>query len=66
MRKRWSISIAEVDHHDLWQRAAIGVAMVAPDPKHLSNLIDDVRRYIDAQPEVEVVEVSVLSLEEPA
>jgi uncharacterized protein YlxP (DUF503 family) len=64
MRKRWSVSVAEVDHHDLWQRAAIGVAIVASDPRHLSDLTDEVRRYFDAQPEVEVMEVGLLSLEE--
>jgi uncharacterized protein YlxP (DUF503 family) len=64
MRKRWSVSIAEVDHHDVWQRAAIGLAMVASDGHHLSRLLDEVRRHLDGQTEVEVMEVTVLSLEE--
>src|SRR2546421_620051 len=31
LRARFNVSVAEVDHHDLWQRAAIGVSVVTAD-----------------------------------
>ncbi len=66
LRRRMSVSVAEVDHHDTWQRAAIGVALVAPDQPYLEQLIQAVRDYVDShEPEAVVIEMSVAYLEEP-
>ncbi len=65
MRRLGSYSVAEVDHHDLWQRAAIGVAVVAPDGKSLAMQISKVRRYLDSRPDVEVIDIRIAELEEP-
>jgi uncharacterized protein YlxP (DUF503 family) len=66
LRRRMSVSVSEVDHHDTWQRAAIGVAVVAPDAAHLEQLLRAIHDYVDRhEPEVVVLEVSVAYLEEP-
>ncbi len=65
LRRLGSYSVAEVDHHDMWQRAAVGVAIVAPDGEGLAMQISKLRRYLDAQPEIEVLDVLVTELEEP-
>lgn len=65
LRRLGSYSIAEVDHHDSWQRAAVGVAIVAPDGPGLAMQVSRVRRYLDAQLEVEVLDVLMSELEEP-
>jgi len=65
LRRLGSYSIAEVDHHDSWQRAAVGVAIVAPDGEGLGMQVSRVRRYLDAQLEVEVLDVLMSELEEP-
>lgn len=65
LRRLGSYSVAEVDHHDLWQRATIGVAVVAPDGAGLAMQVAKLRRYFDRQLEVEVLEVVVADLEEP-
>ena len=65
LRHLASLSVAEVDHHDTWQRAAIGVAVVAPDARELERLIDRIRRYVDDQVELSVVEVTVTYMEDP-
>ena len=56
--------MAEVDHHDAWQRAAIGVALVAADASRLDALITRVRHYFDDQLELDVVKVEVHHMEE--
>jgi uncharacterized protein YlxP (DUF503 family) len=66
MRRLGSYSVSEVDHHDLWQRAAIGVAIVAPDGTGLAQQVSKVRRYLDGQLEVEVLDVLMSELEDPA
>ncbi|MCH7899357.1 MAG: DUF503 domain-containing protein [Acidobacteria bacterium] len=65
MRRLGSFSIAEVDHHDDWQRATIGVAVVAPDGRGLDMQISKLRRYLDSRLEIEVFDVFMSELEKP-
>jgi uncharacterized protein YlxP (DUF503 family) len=51
------VSVSEVDHNDLWQRAALGIAVVAPDPTHATELMDAADRLVWSRPDLEVVDV---------
>ncbi len=55
VRNRFSVAVAEVAHHDQWQRAELGVAAVASDGRHASEVLDAVERYVWAQPDIEVL-----------
>jgi uncharacterized protein len=57
LRHRFRVSVAEVDHQDRWQRAAIGVALVSGTAGHLREVMDSVERYVTSAPDVEVVDV---------
>jgi uncharacterized protein YlxP (DUF503 family) len=65
IRRLGSYSVSEVDHHDRWQRAAVGIAIVAPDGEGLAMQVSKLRRYLDKQLEVDVLEVLINELEEP-
>jgi hypothetical protein len=65
LRRLGSYSVSEVDRHDSWQRAAVGVAIVAPDGEGLAMQVSRVRRYLDGQLEVDVLDVLISELEEP-
>ena len=65
MRRLGSFSVAEVDHHDDWQRATIGVAVVAPEGRGLDMQISKLRRYLDSRLEIEVFDVFMSELEKP-
>lgn len=65
LRHLASLSVAEIDHHNTWQRSVVGVAVVAPDAGALERLIERVRRYVDEQLELTVVDVAVTYLEDP-
>jgi len=65
MRRLGSFSVAEVGHHDDWQRATIGVAVVAPDGRGLDMQISKLRRYLDSRLEIEVFDVFMSELEKP-
>lgn len=56
LRARAHASVAEVDHQDLWQRAALGVALVAPDGAHARELLQGVRTLVDAAAEAQVTD----------
>jgi hypothetical protein len=57
LRHRFHVSVAEIDHQDLWQRAAIGVAVVAADHTHLEQLLDSVERFVANAAAVELLEI---------
>lgn len=65
LRRMASLSVAEIDRHDTWQRATVGVAVVAPDRHSLESLIDKIRHYVDSQMDIELVEMRISYLEEP-
>jgi hypothetical protein len=56
VRNRVQASVAEVDHHDLWQRATLGVAVVSSETRHLDELLQKVRNLMEAEPEAQVVD----------
>jgi uncharacterized protein YlxP (DUF503 family) len=59
LRQRFNVSVSEVDHQDLWQRAAIGVAAVGAAEYHLRKVTSEIERYVETWPAVEVLEVEV-------
>ncbi len=65
LQRLGSYSVAEVGHHESWQRAAIGMAVVAPDGEGLAMQIEKIRRYLDSRLDVEVLDVTLSELEEP-
>jgi uncharacterized protein len=58
------VSVSEVGFQDQWQRATLGVAMVAPQAGQLERLILAVERLLREHPEVELLEVGASYLEE--
>lgn len=64
LRER-ELSVAEVDHQDDWQRATIGVAVVAPQRGRLDEIVDGLQRMMLEDPTVELIEMGVSYLEEP-
>ncbi len=46
---RYKVSVAEVDHQDLWQRAALGVAIVGRDYATVDDVLASVRSICDGE-----------------
>lgn len=59
VRHRFEASVAEVEDHDLWQKAKIGVALVGNDARLLSTRLDQISSFIDNQHLAEIVETHV-------
>lgn len=49
LQNRFGASVAEVDHHDLWQRAALTVACVSRRYSEVNELLLAAERYLGAQ-----------------
>ena len=53
-RQRFKVSASEVDHQDLWQLAGLGFTYVSPSPSRVSEVLDQVERFVWAQPDISV------------
>ena len=47
--RRFGAAVAEVDHHDVWQRARLTMACVAREHRELVELLDGAERYVGSQ-----------------
>ena len=56
LQNRFGASVAEVDHHDLWQRSRLTVACVAREHGEVVALLEEAIRYLNGQ-EYELVAV---------
>ena len=63
LRHRLRISVAEVDHHDTWQRCALGVAVVAESDGRVQERLAAVERTIANAPGVELLDVETAWLD---
>jgi uncharacterized protein YlxP (DUF503 family) len=61
VRKKLNVSIAEVDHHDLWQRTAFGVGCVAESVAHCRKVLQEVEKTIarSSLDQAEIVDRSI-------
>jgi len=63
LRHRFRVSVAEVDHQDQWQRAAIGVAVIGGSSSQVRDMLASVERFVVAARDVELIDVETAWLE---
>ena len=59
VRARYEVSVAEVDHHDLWQRATLALACVSHDARHASEVVSKAMDFIEEHVEGQVIDTSM-------
>jgi uncharacterized protein len=59
VRARFEVSVAEVDHQDLWQRATLALAYVSADARHANEVVTKAMDFIEDNVEGQVLETSV-------
>jgi uncharacterized protein YlxP (DUF503 family) len=63
LRHRFRLSVAEVDHQNQWQRAAIAVAVVGGSNTQVREVLESVERFVVAARDVELIDVETAWLE---
>jgi uncharacterized protein YlxP (DUF503 family) len=61
---KFNVSVAEVDDHDLWQLATLGICCVSNNKRHTNEVLSKVVDFIvDGRFEVEILdyEIEILS-----
>jgi uncharacterized protein YlxP (DUF503 family) len=64
LQHRFGASVAEVDHHELWQRTRLTIACVARAYRDAEGLLDDAERYLSGQEyELSLAEREIVTLD---
>lgn len=58
LRQKFNVSVGEVDHHDLWQRATLGVSIVVDTQFHGRRVLAEVGRHVETHPGIELLDSS--------
>jgi uncharacterized protein YlxP (DUF503 family) len=65
LQNRFGAAVAEVDHHELWQRSRLTIACVAREAREADRLLDEAERYLNGQEwEVGRAERDVVALDD--
>jgi uncharacterized protein YlxP (DUF503 family) len=59
LRNRFEVAVAEVDHHDIWQRATLAVAYVSNDARHADSVVAKAMDFIETHVDGEVLDTSL-------
>lgn len=57
--QKFNVSVAEVDHQDLWQRTTIGIACVANETRYVNQVFDQVLKVIRSNPRLELLDSKI-------
>jgi uncharacterized protein YlxP (DUF503 family) len=49
LQNRFGASVAEVDHHELWQRSRLTLSCVAREHREAERLLDEAERWLRGQ-----------------
>ena len=65
LKNRFNVSVAEIDHHDLWQLASLGICCVSNEKRHIDEVQSKVVNFVSSgQFNVEILEheIEIISI----
>ncbi|MCD6451006.1 MAG: DUF503 domain-containing protein [Acidobacteria bacterium] len=59
IRSRFNVSVAEVDFHDLWQKAKIGIASIGVEGSVVDKGFSAILNFIEEKAVAEIVDTKI-------
>lgn len=59
LRRKFNISIAEIDEHDRWQSAVLGIAVVSADGRFANEILSKSIDTLQNEHRVEIIDYSI-------
>lgn len=59
LKNAFNISIAEIDHHDKWQRAKIAIANINANRRRVESQLSKIVNYIDGFGKVQLLDCQI-------
>ena len=63
IRRKFNVSIAEVDSQNLWQRIDLAAPIVATDAVHIDRVFSEVMKVIARQSELEIIDQALKTVD---
>ncbi len=58
-RQKFNVSIAEVEHNDLWQRAGLAICCVSNNRIHVNRMLSEIVKFIEGNFQIELLDYSI-------
>jgi len=56
LQREFNISVAEINHHDVWQTSMVACALVSNDHRHTQRCLQSVVRWVeDNWPDINII-----------
>jgi len=59
VRRKFNVSISEIDANDLWQKAVLGVAIITNDTRYANRVLSKVVDFVEGDSRLEVLDYSM-------
>jgi uncharacterized protein len=59
LRAKFNCAVAEVDHQEVWQRAAIAISVISDSHFHARQMLSEIGRRVETHPGAEVIQTTV-------
>jgi uncharacterized protein YlxP (DUF503 family) len=59
LRNRFNVAVGETEHHDLWQRATLGIVTVSNDSAVVHSILSHAQQFVESDPRISVVDIRV-------
>ncbi len=59
LRAKFNVAVAEVEHQELWQRAALGVSCISESAFHAEKMLREVERFVSRDDRVEILRTEI-------
>ena len=60
LRNKFNVAVAEVDNHDQWQLATIGICCISNDKRHTNEILSKIVDFvINSRFEVEILDYEI-------
>ena len=56
IRNRFNVSVAEVEHQSLWQRASLGLVMVSDEKGYIDRTLQQILNLVHDEPRLRVLD----------
>ncbi len=57
IRRRFNVSISEVDNQDKWQRATLGISSISHDKEFIEMMFNKIVHYIEQEKSILILEI---------
>jgi uncharacterized protein YlxP (DUF503 family) len=55
LRKKFNVSVAELDYQEKWQRSEIGIALIGNEMDFVENCLQQIFNYLDNNQSYEII-----------